>query len=49
MSRAGDYFIFVNFTMNLCAIAAYAYQGHWKMAGYYFAAAQLNAWLITLR
>lgn len=49
MSRAGDYFIFGNFALNCCALVAYGYQGHWKMVGYYFAVAQLNAWLITLR
>jgi hypothetical protein len=49
MMRLGDYVIVANLTLNLTALSAYAYQGHWKMAGYWFAVLQLNAWLVTMR
>jgi hypothetical protein len=29
-------------------VVAYLYQGHWKQAGYWFAALQLNYWLMRM-
>jgi hypothetical protein len=36
-------------TINLAALAAYAAQGNWRQAGYWFAALQLNYWLVQMR
>jgi hypothetical protein len=47
--RWGDYVIFGNAALNLVALSLYAYQGHWKMAAYWFAVLQLNGWLIAMR
>ena len=30
MTRWGDYIIYVSIGLNLLALCAYAYQGHWR-------------------
>ena len=47
--RFGDYVITISMTLNMTAMLAYASQGHWKQAGYWFAALQLNYWLMEMR
>lgn len=49
MLRYGDYIIFVSIAVNLLALCAYAYEGHWKNALYWFAALQLNLSLVMMR
>jgi hypothetical protein len=46
--RLGDYILAVNMTLNGSMVVAYLYQGHWKQAGYWFAALQLNYWLMRM-
>jgi hypothetical protein len=45
----GDYVLCVSMMLNGIMAAAYAYQGHWRQAGYWFAALQLNYWLMRMR
>lgn len=47
--RMGDYFVFFNLILNIGATTGYVFQGHWANAGYWFAVAQLNIWLLKLR
>ena len=47
--RLGDYILAVNMALNGSMALAYAYQGHWKQAGYWFAALQLNYWLMDMK
>lgn len=47
--RLGDYVLAVNICLNVAAACAYAYQGHWRNVGYWFAAVQLNFWLLQMR
>lgn len=46
--RFGDYIISLSLALNLLAMMSYAYQGHWKNAAYWCAAAQLNFWLMRM-
>jgi len=49
--RIGDYIslcLAVNMTLNGSMVLAYLYQGHWKQAGYWLAALQLNYWLMRM-
>ena len=43
--RLGDYILCASMTLNVLAMGAYAWQGHWKQAGYWLAVMQLNFWL----
>jgi hypothetical protein len=45
----GDYILAVSMTLNGSMALAYLYQGHWKQAGYWFAALQLNYWLMGMK
>ena len=47
--RLGDYVLVVNVALNIAAMVAYAWQGHWRNVGYWFAVAQLNFWLMRLK
>lgn len=47
--RLGDYVVILSMTLNGSAMLAYAAQGHWKNAGYWFAAMQLNYWLMGMK
>lgn len=47
--RLGDYIIFISITLNLLALIAYAYQGHWRNAVYFFGAFVINASLIGMK
>lgn len=47
--RFGDYIVFISMTLNGSAMLAYAAQGHWKQAGYWCAALQLNYWLMEMK
>lgn len=47
--RLGDYIICVNLVLNASAMAAYAWQGHYAQAWYWFAALNLNASLLWMR
>ena len=47
--RWGDYVIYVMMVLNTSAGVLYAAQGHWRQAGYWFAALQLNYWLVQMR
>lgn len=40
--RLGDWVIGVSMTLNVCALVAYAWQGHWPNALYWFGALTLN-------
>jgi len=46
--RLGDCILYVSMVLNLAAGAAYAYQGHWRNVGYWFAVLQLNFWLTRM-
>ena len=41
--RLGDYILCASMTLNVLAMAAYAWQGVWHLAWYWLAALQLNA------
>ena len=47
--RLGDYILTISMTLNASAMVAYAAQGHWKQAGYWFACLQLNWWLMGMK
>ena len=47
--RLGDYILCVSMTLNVMAMMAYAWEGNWKQAGYWFAAMQLNFWLMRMK
>jgi len=47
--RLGDWILCVSMVLNVAAGAAYAYQGHWRNVGYWFAVLQLNYWLMQMR
>lgn len=47
--RLGDYIVAISMTLNGSAMCAYLYQGHYKQAGYWFAALQLNYWLMGMK
>ena len=46
--RFGDYVLVVAMTLNASMAILYAYQGHWRQSGYWFAALQLNYWLMRM-
>lgn len=46
--RIGDYVLGVSMLLNVAAGVAYAYQGHWRNVGYWFAVFQLNFWLMRM-
>ena len=48
MMRYGDYLLMVSMTLNVLAMLAYAMQGHWVQAGYWFAVLQLNFFLMRM-
>jgi hypothetical protein len=47
--RLGDYVLCISMTLNGSMAVLYAYQGHWSQAGYWFAALQLNFWLMGMK
>jgi len=47
--RLGDYVLCISMTLNGSMTLMYAYQGHWSQAGYWFAALQLNYWLMGMK
>lgn len=47
--RIGDWVLVVNMGLNVAAMAAYAYQGHWRNVGYWAAVLQVNFWLMRMR
>lgn len=47
--RVGDYVLAISMALNVAAGVAYAYQGHWRNVGYWFAVLQLNYWLMQMR
>lgn len=47
--RLGDYVVTGLMMLNAVALVAYAWQGHWRNVGYWFAALQLNYWLMQMR
>ena len=44
----GDYILAISMTLNGSMAIAYLYQGQWTKAGYWFAALQLNYWLMRM-
>ena len=49
MTRWGDYIIYVSMGLNLLALCAYASQGHWRNAVYFFGAFVINASLVGMK
>ena len=49
MTRWGDYILMVSMTLNGSMAVVYLAQGHWRQAGYWFAALQLNYWLMGMK
>jgi hypothetical protein len=49
VTRYGDYILYASMTLNGSMSLAYLAQGHWRQAGYWFAALQLNYWLLGMR
>lgn len=47
--RLGDYVVVVSMALNASAMVAYAAQGQWRNAGYWFAALQLNYWVMGMK
>ncbi len=47
--RLGDYVLCLSMTLIGSMTILYAYQGHWSQAGYWFAALQLNYWLMGMK
>ena len=47
--RWGDWLVGCNLALNTGCVVLYAAQGHWKQAGYWAAALQLNFWLMKMR
>lgn len=47
--RWGDWILVVNMVLNTGATILYAYQGHWRQAGYWIAVFQLNWWLMRMK
>lgn len=47
--RLGDWIVGLSMTLNFSAMCAYAWQGHWRNAGYWFAALQLNYWIMRMK
>ena len=45
----GDYILAMSMTLNGSMALAYLYQGQWAKAGYWFAALQLNYWLMGMK
>ncbi len=47
--RIGDYVLGISMALNVAAGVAYAWQGHWRNVGYWFAVLQINYWLMQMR
>jgi hypothetical protein len=47
--RLGDYIICISMALNFLALVAYAWQGHWRNAVYFFGAFVINASLVGMR
>ena len=47
--RLGDYILCLSMILNTSALVAYLYQGHYAQAAYWFAALQLNYWLMGMK
>lgn len=47
--RIGDYIVSVSLGLNLCALVAYAWQGHWRNVVYFLGAALINGSIVGMR
>lgn len=47
--RLGDWIVCVSLSLNVLALVAYAWQGYWLNALYFFGAMLINASLIGMR
>lgn len=47
--RLGDWILCVSMGLNVLAALAYAWDRQWSNVGYWFAAVQLNFWLMQMR
>lgn len=47
--RLGDWILCISMTLNVAAMLAYAYEGHWRNVGYWFGVMQINFWLMRMR
>lgn len=44
--RFGDWVVTVSLTLNVCAMMAYAWQGHWPYVLYFLGAVAINSSII---
>jgi hypothetical protein len=47
--RLGDWVVMCSLTLNVLAMVAYLWQGHWRNAVYFFGAFVINASLVGMK